>query len=440
MKNNILFFTLLFFHNLLPAQTISKQIDSVVDYCSRHFSFEGVVLVTDNRKKVYSRAVGYANREWNIKNSADVKFRLGSISKQFAGYILFTLVQEGKLNWEDKVCQWLPQLCGEEKRNITISDLIHHTSGLSNYTGLANFNEQEFYPKDSIIQIISKAPLVFPPGSRFSYSNSNFYLAGILAEKASGTLYDSLLLHRAFIPAGMHHSGLDHEGLVLQNRATGYIHEDGKVSNAGYLNVENPFSAGAMYSTANDLWRWLIFFQKQLAANTKLQQLLRTSMAGKDTNMYAAGWCNLNNQFFHTGHINGFANIISMDTLHHRSVIILSNTEFKQLYVLRETIVSILDRKKNVLKWMTEKIPAKEMDQYTETFKRAGTELVIKNENGRLKGSIRNRPMEFFHFDKDRFFNSALDGIITFERNKNNEIAGIKTFQSYAYQRYEKLK
>lgn len=440
MKKNILFFALLFSHTLLSAQTIIKQIDSVVDHCSKHHSFQGVVLVTDNNKKVYSRAVGFANREWNIKNSPDVKFRLGSVSKQFAAYILFTLVEEGKLNWEDKVCRWLPQFCGGDKQYITISNLIHHTSGLANYTTLANFNEREFYPKDSLLQIISKAPLVFSPGSRYAYCNSNFYLAGIIAEKASGTSYDSLLLHRAFIPAGIQHSGLDHEGLILENRATGYIHLNSKVSNAEYLNMESPFSAGGMYSTANDLLKWLTFYQKQLGINISLRQLLQTSLAGKDTNVYAAGWSNVYNQFLHTGHINGFANMVSIDTIHHRSIIILSNIDFKQLYLLRESIVSILDKKRNALKWISAKLPAKALDQYTGTFKRGNTELFVKNENGRLMGSIRNRPMEFFHFDNDRFYNSALDGIITFDRNESNEVVGIKTFQSYAFQRYEKVK
>ena len=440
MTRNILLFALFFCHNLLPAQTTSTQIDSVIDHCRKHFSFEGVVLVNENNKRVYVRSVGYANREWNIKNNADVTFRLGSLSKQFAAYILFTLVQDGKLRWEDKVCKWLPQFCSEEKQNITVSNLIHHTSGLANYTSLPEFNEREFYPKDSLIQIISKRPLIFTPGSRFAYSNSNFYLAGVIAERASATVYDSLLQQRVFIPADMHHSGLDHEGLVLPNRASGYTWQNGKVINAEYLNVENPFSAGGMYSTANDLSKWLIFFQKQLNLNSALQQLLQNSTAGKDTNMYAAGWCNVNDQLIHTGHINGFANIISLDRLHHRSVIILSNADFKQLYALQETIVSILDKKKNALSWINALLPAKKLDEYTGTFKRGSTEVVIKNDNGRLLGHIRNRPMEFVPFTTDRFLNSALDGIITFERNKNNEVVAIKTFQSYAFQRYEKVK
>jgi hypothetical protein len=85
-------------------------------------------------------------------------------------------------------------------------------------------------------------------------------------------------------------------------------------------------------------------------------------------------------------------------------------------------------------------MPIGELDQYAGTYRRGNIELVVKNENGRLVGSIRNRPMEFFYFDKDRFLNSSLDGIITFERDKNNGVTGIKTFQSYSFQRYEKVK
>jgi CubicO group peptidase (beta-lactamase class C family) len=439
MRNTIIIFFILL-QEMSFSQTISSQIDSVAHYCYKHFSFEGVILVADNNKIVYTKAIGDANKEWKIKNSLETKFRLGSISKQFAAYILFALVQEGKLSWEDKVCKWLPQFCEGEKAGISISNLVHHTSGLRDYSVMKEFADEKFYPKDSIVKLIAKAPMNFAPGTYYAYSNSNFYLAGIIAEKVSGLSFDSLLMKKILMPAGMPHTGLDHEGLVLENRATAYQHVNGKTYTAPYLNMESVFTGGGMYATANDLLNWSRFFQKQLAANNSLRTLLQTSLAGSDSNLYSSGWCILPNELVHTGHINGFANLISIDTAHHRTIIILSNNDYQKLYIIQETITSILNKNKNALKWMSTKLSDAEMDQYIGVYKKDNREVITKKENGKLISYVNGRPIELFPLAKDVFFAEEFEGDISFERNKNNEVIAAKSFQNYSFLKLIKIK
>lgn len=429
-----------FLQQSLFAQNISPRLDSLVHYCSQHFFFEGVVAVADHDQIIYTKAVGDANKEWNIKNTADTKFRLGSISKQFAAYVLFTLEQEGKIHWQDKLCQYLPQFCSGEKANITISNLLHHTSGLHELTALNNFDEKAFYSKDSLVAMIAKTPLDFLPGDHYAYSNSNFYLAGIIAEKLTGISYGSLLHQRILVPAGMNNTGLDHEGLILSKRSTAYLHEKEKSYKAGYLNMEIPFSAGGMYSTASDLLKWSRFFQKQLSINASLRRLLATSVAGSDTNLYSAGWCILPNEILHTGHINGFANLISIDTLHHRTIIILSNSNFNKLYVLQETIVSILNKNKDALQWTAGKLNEGSLNEYIGTYQNNNLAVTVKNENGKLISYVNGRPLQLLPLRKDVFFANEIDGDLIVERNENNKIVSVKSFEDYSFVRLKKIK
>jgi CubicO group peptidase (beta-lactamase class C family) len=350
------------------------------------------------------------------------------------------LEREKKINWEDKLCQYLPQFCAGEKANITISNLLHHTSGLHELTALGNFDEKNFYAKDSIVAMIANAPLNFLPGTQYAYSNSNFYLLGIIAEKLTGISYDSLLREKILTPLKMNNTGLDHEGLTLTKRSTAYVRQKGKTFSAAYLNMETPFSAGGMYSTANDLLKWSQFFQKQLAENVSLHRLLTTSVAGSDTNLYSAGWCILSNEILHTGHINGFANLISIDTLHHRTIIILSNSDYNKLYVLEETIVSILNNNKNALQWTSGKLHDELPDEYTGSFQNNNLVVTVKNENGKLMSYVNGMPFQLQPLRKDVFFVNDIDGDIIFERNKNNEIVSVKSFQDYSFIRFKKIK
>src|SRR4029079_17566758 len=134
--------------------------------------------------------------------------------------------------------------------------------------------EKKSYPKDSIVQMIADAPPDFWPGAHYSYSNSNYYLIGIIAEQVSALPYDSLLQNRVLLPANLLTTGIDHEGLVLSNRATAYVWDNAGPAGADYLNIESPFAAGGMYSTAEDLLKWSAFFQKQIAKNKALKNLL----------------------------------------------------------------------------------------------------------------------------------------------------------------------
>src|SRR5450432_1393874 len=134
MKRPSLFLILIFYHLLSSGQNQTNAIDSVLNYMHRKYFFDGVVLVAKKDSVIYRKAFGMANRDWNVENRMDTKFRLGSMSKQFIGYLTILLAKEGSLKLTDPVGRWLPEFSTTDKKNITIQNLLTHTSGIYDYT------------------------------------------------------------------------------------------------------------------------------------------------------------------------------------------------------------------------------------------------------------------------------------------------------------------
>ena len=140
--------------------------------------FNGSVMVVSKGKTIYQKAFGLADREWNVPNTNDTKYRIGSITKQFTAACILQLAEQGKLSTEDKLSKYFPDY--PKGDSITIHMLLSHTSGIKNYTSLPEFWPKSILPlsHDSMIALFKNKPLDFPPGTKFSYSNSGFYLLG----------------------------------------------------------------------------------------------------------------------------------------------------------------------------------------------------------------------------------------------------------------------
>src|SRR5260221_11367738 len=120
MKRSFFFLILIFSHLASSAQNKAYTIDSILNYMHKKYFFDGVVLVAKKDSIIYKKAFGLANRDWNIENRMDTKFRLGSMSKQFIGLLTFILAEEGRLKLTDRLGQWLPEFSIIDKKNITI--------------------------------------------------------------------------------------------------------------------------------------------------------------------------------------------------------------------------------------------------------------------------------------------------------------------------------
>src|SRR5579863_3070237 len=220
-------------------------------------SFMGTVLVVDGEKVLLNEGYGKASLEWQIPNEPDVKFRLGSITKQFTATLVLLLQQDGKLNISDQISKYLPD-APRAWEKITLANLLGHTSGIPNFTNFKEFEAWSQSPRTWTEEyaFFRDKPLDFEPGSKFDYSNSNYEVLGAVIEKVSGKKYGDLLRERIFDPLGMTDSGVDADDLVLAKRAEGYHPGPTGPVVARSESMTVPWAAGSVYSTTGDLLKW----------------------------------------------------------------------------------------------------------------------------------------------------------------------------------------
>src|SRR5476651_807500 len=179
--------------------------------------FSGAVLVANKGKIIYEKAFGYADREWKQPNMADTKFEICSLTKQFTAAAILQLAEQHKLSLDDKLSAYFP---GYPKGDVvTLHMLLNHTSGIADYTGLPGFYAKHTLPltKDSVIALFKNQPYKFAPGTKWDYSNSNYFLLGCIIEKVTKQPYDVYLYKNVIQKAGLTNTPVNHTDSVLAN-------------------------------------------------------------------------------------------------------------------------------------------------------------------------------------------------------------------------------
>jgi CubicO group peptidase (beta-lactamase class C family) len=250
---------------------VRARLEQVANSYTANNAFMGTVLVTKGDQVLLDKGYGMAVLEWNVSNTPDTKFRLGSVTKQFTAALILLMQQEGKLNINDPVSKYLPD-APKAWEKITLANLLGHTSGIPNFTNFKEFGawSASAHTWDEEYAFFKDKPLDFEPGAKFSYSNSNYEVLGGILEKVTGKKYGDLLRERIFVPLGMNDSGLDSDELVLPKRAEGYKPGPKGLTVARSESMSVPFSAGSIYSTTGDLLKWEhgLFGGKVLSADS----------------------------------------------------------------------------------------------------------------------------------------------------------------------------
>jgi len=249
------------------------------------YEFSGNVLVTQKGKIIYRKAFGFANREWNIRNTIESKFRIGSITKQFTAAAILLLADNGKLSVDDKLSKYFPDF--PKGDSVTIHMLLNHTSGIKDYATLPNFHSLQpiSVSKDSVVALFKNQPYNFRPGTQWSYCNSGYFLLGLIIEKVSGQDYGSFLLQNIIGKAGLHHTAVDKTDTILVNRAMGYTKTPAGWRNANFASMELPYSAGSIFSTVDDMYQW----NKALFGNKVISAAMFSKMTTPYLNYYGYG-------------------------------------------------------------------------------------------------------------------------------------------------------
>ena len=333
------------------AQKKAEKIEELMRQYVENRQFNGTVLVAENGKVIVKKGYGLANMEWNIPNTPDTKFRLGSVTKQFTAFLIMQLVDQGKLKVSEKITTYLPDYPKATGDKITVHQLLTHTSGIPNYTAFPKFFEtmsRDPYVPEAFVKKFSDLPLDFEPGSKFSYSNSGYFLLGVLIEKVTGKPYATVLQEAILTPAQLKDTGYDLPGPILPKRAAAYEKRGSGYVNAPYLDMTIPYAAGSLFSTVEDLYRWdqLLYTDQLLSAASK-KALYTPALAH-----YAYGWGVGNAKIgqrkdsvliiSHGGGINGFNTQFTRIPNDKHTVILLNNTGGTVLGAMQASILNIL--------------------------------------------------------------------------------------------------
>lgn len=216
------------------------------------------VAVARNGKVILSKGYGLAEVEHDVRTDWDSMFRMGSITKQFTAAAIMRLVEQGRIGLDDPITKYLPEY-NTQGREITIRHLLTHTSGIKNYTEVRRIMvdepEREF-ERQELLDMVQNEPLAFEPGAGCAYSNTGYYLLGIVIESVSGKDYCAYLHDEFLEPLGLARTRCDSNTKVIKGRAQGYTLAGETLVNDRGLATGTTFAAGGLLASANDLVVW----------------------------------------------------------------------------------------------------------------------------------------------------------------------------------------
>ncbi|NPD86034.1 serine hydrolase [Lentimicrobium sp. L6] len=241
-----------------------EKIDRYLASCNERGLFNGTALIAKGDSILFNKGFGLANREWNIPNDVDTRFDIGSLTKQFVTVITLQLVEEGKLNVDNVISDFLPKYRKDIGDIVNINHLLKHTSGIKPYVAVRGIDNQlaQTLSKETALEVLHSGDLEFEPGERYRYNNSGMCILVYIIEKITKKAFEDNLKERIFIPLKMKNSGLIKPNKVIEKLASGYILGMGEYTKPKYLNPLNTYGAGGLHSTVEDMFLWNRSFAK----------------------------------------------------------------------------------------------------------------------------------------------------------------------------------
>lgn len=238
------------------AQSLEERFDEILKKEYPASEPGATALVSVDSEVVYRKAFGKANLELDVPMNTDMVFKIGSMTKQFTSVGILMLKEEGKLQLQDLISTYIENFPNGD--NITIHHLLTHTSGISNNITVNPWNQlmlkKDFEPLE-FIDYFKEEPKVSEPGEAYEYNNFGYIILGAIIENITEQSYADFLRINIFEPLGMNHTQYGSHSAIISNRAYGYEKRNVFV-NAQYISMTQPYAAGSLMSTVDDLFLW----------------------------------------------------------------------------------------------------------------------------------------------------------------------------------------
>lgn len=420
--------------SLAQNQDNIGRMEQVVQSYASGKKFMGSVLVARDSKVVFEKSYGSANLEWDIPNSPTTKFRLGSITKQFTAACILLLEERGKLKVEDAVKKYMPDAPAAWDK-ITIFNLLTHTSGIPSFTGFPDYESTEAIPTtpEKLVARFRDKPLDFQPGEKWNYSNSGYVLLGYLIEKISGQSYSDFVQQNIFTPLGMKDSGYDSNSAIIPHRAAGYAPGPNGPVNAGFIHMSIPFSAGALYSTAEDLLRWEQgLFGGKLLSPASLEKM---TTPFKENYAFGLGVSTVNGHkvIQHNGGIEGFNTALAYYPDDKLIVAVLGNLNGQAPDSIARDLATVAHGETVVLPSERKEVSVSPeiLGKYAGTYELTPNfNIVITLDGDHLSAQATNQGKNpLFAESETMFFFKIVDAQIEFVKNEKGEVTNLVLHQ-----------
>jgi len=434
MKKSFLFIPCLFLFASCFTQDAGK-LDELISTWSNQYKFNGTVLVSHKGKILLDKGYGLRNASDKTPNDQSSIFQIGSITKQFTAAVILKLQEEKKLNVADRLSKYFADY--PKGDSITIEHLLTHTSGIYSYTSDPAFMQNEVTkPADrqKMMALFKDKPLKFSPGKEWDYSNSAYSLLGYIIEDVAKMPYEKAVRRYIFSPLGMTQSGFDFTHLSSKDKATGYFRlTKDKNEPAPIVDSSVSYSAGAIYSSTADLYKW----HQSLQNNSIIKKASKEKAQTPVMNKYGYGWAidtvAGKKTIGHGGGIHGFnTNMVSIPE-DNTCVILLANAANPNLDKITRDIFAILYNMPYELpkEKIAITVPEEILKQYIGVYD-VTTELIITVtvEDGKLMGKPEGQDqLELRPEKEDVFFVSEVEAEVRFTRNDKKEVTGITILQ-----------
>jgi CubicO group peptidase (beta-lactamase class C family) len=269
-----------------PSDSITK-IERSLQERANEGTFSGTVLVARRSEVLFVQGFSLADREKAVANTPSTPFNICSMGKTFTATAVMLLVDDGKIDVQSPIGDYLPDIPKELAESITVHHLLSHSAGLGNYMGQAGFESKAHSLRtiDGIYELVKSERPAFAPGARFHYSNSGYILLGKIIEEVSGQSYFDFVRRQIFKPTGMEHSEFYYVEERPEGVAIGYTRTHGSHFIREPHVVPNPASDGGVHSTVGDLLK----FNRALHGGALVSEPSRDLMFRPNRNGYGYG-------------------------------------------------------------------------------------------------------------------------------------------------------
>ena len=320
---------------------------------TQHIPGIALAVLKDGRP-LYVKGYGVATLEHTVAVAPSTVFQLGSIGKQFTAVAVMMLADEHKLNLDDPVSKYLPEVPASWSK-ITLRLMLNHQAGIAQYTTPQRqlLDVSHDYSDAELIQLAISQPLDFEPGTDVSYSDVGYVLLGFVINRVAGGFYGDFLQQRIFKPLSMKRSRIISDADIVPGRASGYeLRDDGSLRNQTPVSPAlNRTADGSLYSTVIDLMKW----DRALDGDGVLPQAELQRMWSVDAHRngqrplyhYGYGWennhINGHRVVEYDGNWQGFQAVMSRYTDEKLTVILLTNLALCRTERLGHTVAGLVD-------------------------------------------------------------------------------------------------